>query len=109
MLHTRYIVDTSQRLTQALVNSEVTELSNKTLLQELQEAKTTVSRLAAHHARSVGWETRLSSVIKEKDDLQQEREFESQRAKLAESRFSVLKEKTCELVNSCSLASAQVL
>ncbi|KAK0499537.1 hypothetical protein EDD18DRAFT_1151576 [Armillaria luteobubalina] len=86
-----------KRLTQALVNSEVTELSNKTLLQELQEAKTTISRLAAHHARSVGWETRLSSVIKEKDDLQQEREFESQRAKLAESRFSVLKEKTLKL------------
>ncbi|KAK0491541.1 hypothetical protein IW261DRAFT_1438264 [Armillaria novae-zelandiae] len=86
-----------KRLTQALVNSEVTELSNKTLLQELQEAKSTVSRLAAHHARSVGWETRLSSVIKEKDDLQQEREFESQRAKLAESRFSALKEKTLKL------------
>ncbi|PBK67066.1 hypothetical protein ARMSODRAFT_959740 [Armillaria solidipes] len=86
-----------KRLTQALVNSEVTELSNKTLLQELQEAKTTISRLAAHHARSVGWETRLSSVIKEKDDLQQEREFESQRAKLAESRFSALKEKTLKL------------
>ncbi|KAK0207041.1 hypothetical protein DFS33DRAFT_639709 [Desarmillaria ectypa] len=86
-----------KRLTQALVNSEVTELSNKTLLQELQEAKTTISRLTAHHARSMGWETRLSSVIKEKDDLQQEREFESQRARLAESRFSALKEKTLKL------------
>ncbi|KAK0461600.1 uncharacterized protein EV420DRAFT_1526159 [Desarmillaria tabescens] len=86
-----------KRLTRALVNTEVTELSNKTLLQELQEAKTTISRLTANHARSVGWETRLSSVIKEKDDLQQEREFESQRARLAESRFAALKEKTLKL------------
>lgn len=86
-----------KRLTQALVDSEITEVSNKTLIQELQEARTALSRLTAHHARSVGWETRLSSVIKEKDDLQQEREFESQRARLAESRVAVLKEKNLKL------------
>lgn len=85
-----------QRLTQALVNNEVTEVSNKTILQELQEAKITISRLTAHHARSVGWDTRLSSAIKEKEDMQQERDSESQRARLAESRFAALKDKTCK-------------
>lgn len=93
-----------QRLTQALVNNEVTEVSNKTILQELHEAKTTISRLTAHHVRSVGWDTRLSATIKEKEDMQQERDSESQRARLAESRFAALKERTCELfISLCSL------
>ncbi|KAF5371188.1 hypothetical protein D9758_004215 [Tetrapyrgos nigripes] len=86
-----------RRLTQALVNNEVTEVSSKTLLQELQEARTTISRLSASHAKSVGWETRLSAAMKEKDDMQQERDFESQRARLAESRFAALKERTLKL------------
>ena len=77
------------------MNSEVTEVSNKTLLQELQDAKVTISRLSSHHARSAGWETRLSAATKERDDMQQERDFESQRARLAESRFAALKDKTC--------------
>ncbi len=87
-----------QRLTQALVNNEVTEVSNKTILQELQETKTTVSRLSAHHARSVGWETRMSAAMKERDDMQQERDFESHRARVAESRFAALKDKTCVFI-----------
>lgn len=70
-------------------------MSNKTILQELQEAKLTISRLSAHHARSVGWDNRLAAANKERDDMQQERDFESQRARLAESRFAALKDKTC--------------
>ena len=83
-----------QRLNQALVNNEVTEVSNKTILNELQEARETISRLTAHHARSVGWDTRLSAAMKERDDMQQEREGQTHRARLAESRFAALKEKT---------------
>ncbi|KAJ7248397.1 hypothetical protein C8J57DRAFT_1080252 [Mycena rebaudengoi] len=86
-----------KRLTQALVNNEVTEVSNKTILQELAEAKTTISRLTTSHARSVGWDTRLSAAMKEKDDMQQERDGESQRARVAESRFAALKERTSKL------------
>ncbi|KAJ6532259.1 hypothetical protein DFH09DRAFT_1092922 [Mycena vulgaris] len=86
-----------KRLTQALVNNEVTEVSNKTILQELAEAKITISRLTTSHARSVGWDTRLSAAMKEKDDMQQERDSESQRARLAESRFAALKERTSKL------------
>ncbi len=83
-----------KRLNQALVNSEVTEVSSNTILQELQDARETISRLTAHHARSVGWEARLSGALKERDDMQQERDGETHRARLAESRFAFLKEKT---------------
>ncbi|KAF4620068.1 hypothetical protein D9613_004831 [Agrocybe pediades] len=86
-----------KRLNQALVNNEVTEVSNKTILQELQEAREMISRLTAHHARSVGWDTRLSAAMKERDDMQQERDGETHRARLAESRFAALKEKTAKL------------
>ncbi|KAJ3907996.1 hypothetical protein F5879DRAFT_1054821 [Lentinula edodes] len=86
-----------KRLTQALVNNEVTEVSSKTLYQELQEARTMISRLSTSHAKSIGWETRLSVVNRERDDMQQERDFESQRARLAESRFAALKDKTLKL------------
>lgn len=72
----------------------MTEVSSKTILQELHEARETISRLTAHHARSVGWETRLSSALRERDDMHQERDEEMHRARLAESRFAVLKEKT---------------
>jgi hypothetical protein len=88
-----------------LVNNEVTEVSNKTILQELHEAKSTISRLTAHHARSTGWENRVAAAIKEKDDLQQERDSESARARLAESRFAALKEKTCMSLPSTSAKS----
>jgi hypothetical protein len=36
------------------VNNEVTEVSNKTILAELAEAKSTISRLTTSAARSVG-------------------------------------------------------
>jgi hypothetical protein len=71
---------------QALVNNEVTEVSNKTILQELAKVKTTISRLTTLRARSVGWDTRLSAAMKEKDDMQQERDGESQRAAAAAPR-----------------------
>lgn len=62
-------------------------------MQELHEAQSTISRLTAQHARSVGWETRLSAAIQEKDDMQQERDGESNRAKRAESRLATMKDK----------------
>ncbi|KAH9927287.1 uncharacterized protein B0H18DRAFT_907544 [Fomitopsis serialis] len=86
-----------KRLTQALVNSEVLESSNKAAVQELQEARSNVSRLTAQNARSVGWENRLAVALQEKDDMQQERDSATQRARLAESRISTLKEKCAKL------------
>ncbi|TFK24728.1 hypothetical protein FA15DRAFT_756382 [Coprinopsis marcescibilis] len=86
-----------KRLNHALVNNEVTEVSNKTLMQELQEAREAISRLTAHNARAMGWDTRLTAALKERDDMQQERDSESHRARLAESRFAALKDKTGKL------------
>lgn len=85
-----------QRLTQALLNNEVAEASNKTLLHELEEARNTVSRLSAHQARSVGLDTKLSAVLLENDDIRQERDSETQRAKHAEARLAALKDRTGE-------------
>ncbi|KAJ3570040.1 hypothetical protein NP233_g4661 [Leucocoprinus birnbaumii] len=86
-----------KRLNQAIVNNEVTEVANKALLQELQDSRSTISRLTAHHARSIGWDSRLTAAFKERDDMQQERDSESHRARLAESRFAALKDKTIKL------------
>lgn len=85
------------RLNQALVNAEVTEATNKSLLEEVDDARATISRLTGHHARSLGWESKVATAQRERDDMQQERDGESQRARLAESRFAALKEKTKKL------------
>ncbi|KAF8627860.1 hypothetical protein AX15_004207 [Amanita polypyramis BW_CC] len=86
-----------KRLNQALIHNEVSEVSTKSILRELDEARATISRLTANQARSTGWDVRLSAAMKERDDMQQERDAESQRARLAESRFTALKEKTAKL------------
>ncbi|KAG8218507.1 hypothetical protein J3R82DRAFT_4144 [Butyriboletus roseoflavus] len=86
-----------KRLTQAFLNNEVTEASNKTLLHELEEARSTVSRLSAHQARNVGLDTRLSAVLQENDDIRQERDSQTQRAKIAEARLTALKDRTDKL------------
>ncbi|KAF9238792.1 hypothetical protein BU15DRAFT_75015 [Melanogaster broomeanus] len=84
-------------LGKALVNNEVAEASNKTALQELEEARSAVTRLTAHHARTVGLDTRLAAVMQENDDIRQERDSQAQRAKLAEARLAVLKDRADKL------------
>ncbi|KAG1755406.1 hypothetical protein EDB19DRAFT_1901623 [Suillus lakei] len=81
-----------KRLTQALLNSEVAEASHKTILQELEEARTSVTRLTAYQARTVGIDSRLAATLQENDDLRQERDSEAQRAKTAETRIAALKD-----------------
>ena len=85
-----------QRLTQAHLNNEVAEASNKTLLNELEEARNAVSRLSAHHVRTVGLDAKLSSALQENDDIRQERDSQTHRAKLAEARLASLKDRTGE-------------
>jgi hypothetical protein len=83
-------------LTQALIDNEIAEAANRSVLEELEEARTTISRLTAHHARSVGLENRLKLVTREMLDVRQERDSETQRAKVAETRVLALKEKLRE-------------
>lgn len=85
-----------QRLSQALLDNEVSDSSHKTVLQELAEARASVSRLSAHHARAVGLDTRLTAAMRERDDFHQERDSEAQRAKLAESRLAASMERMCK-------------
>jgi chromosome segregation ATPase len=64
--------------------------------QELTKARATITRLSHHHAQSVGWDTRLKALIQDKDELQQERDSESHRARAAEQRLEVLNDKCCK-------------
>ncbi|KZP21552.1 hypothetical protein FIBSPDRAFT_931580 [Athelia psychrophila] len=86
-----------KRLSQALLANEVSDSTHKSALRDLEEAQTSVTRLSAYHARTVGLDTRLMVVMREKDDIQQERDSETQRARVAESRISALKERTTKL------------
>lgn len=86
-----------KRLTHALFNSEVAEASHKTVLLELEEARTSVARLTAYQARTVGIESRLAATLQENDDLRQEQDSEAQKAKTAEARIAALKDRTDKL------------
>lgn len=66
--------------------------------QELQEARAIVGRLSTEHARFVGWDTRVRNLTQEKDDLQQERDNEMSRARIAEARLVAMNEKCCWLL-----------
>jgi hypothetical protein len=85
-----------QRLNQALLNNEVAEASHKALLLEFQDARDAISRLTVQNARSVGWDTRLTIVMQERDDLQQERDSEAHKARRAENRVAALNTRLCE-------------
>ncbi|KAI6135098.1 hypothetical protein EV401DRAFT_2250204 [Pisolithus croceorrhizus] len=86
-----------KRLTQALLNNEVSEASNKNVLHELEEARSTVSKLTAHHARSVALDAKLSTVLQENDDIRQECDCQAQRAKLAEARLAAFSDRADKL------------
>jgi len=53
---------------------------------KLQDARDTITRLTAHQACSIGWDT-PSRLLREREDMQQleERDAETHRARLAES------------------------
>jgi YesN/AraC family two-component response regulator len=82
-----------KRLTQTMLNLEVADASNRTLLHEIQEARTTITRLSAQTAKAVGWEAKVFSLQQERDDLREERKAEASRAKGAEAKAAALTEK----------------
>ena len=81
-----------KRLTQALLNLEITDSSNRALLHELQESRSVVARLSAQSARSTGWEARLRTLEQERDDINEERKAQSARARTAETKSAALTE-----------------
>ncbi|TDL29974.1 hypothetical protein BD410DRAFT_780491 [Rickenella mellea] len=86
-----------KRLNAALINSEVSESATKATERELDDVKANVARLSAHHARSIGLETRLNTAIQEKEDFRQERDSDRQRARAAEARAVAMSEKCAKL------------
>lgn len=73
------------------------ETSNKVVLQELQDTRTSLSRATAQQVRSVGLESRLANVTQEKDDVQQERDSADQRARVAEARIVALRDRCSKM------------
>ena len=54
------------------------------------------NRLSTEHARTVGWEARLSEALQERDDFQQERDSEAQKLRGAEARLGSLSDRCGE-------------
>lgn len=79
------------------MNSEVSEASNKVVLQELQDTRSNLSRLTTQHTKCVGLESRLARVTVEKEDLQQERDSASQKTRVAEARIVSLRDRVSRL------------
>lgn len=75
------------------MHTEMGETSKKALLQELEEARTDVARLSSQNARAVGLENRLAMALQEKDDLKQELDSATQRARMTETRIISYREK----------------
>lgn len=78
------------------MNNEIVDLTHSSTLEELQAAKEKIAHLTAQNARYIGIDTRLAVTLQEKDDMQQERNSATQRARMAEARITSLKEKCCE-------------
>lgn len=76
--------NSDKRLTQATMNLEVAEASNRALLREVQEARAVITRLSANVARSAGWEDKLATLAQERNDIVQERDGEATRARTME-------------------------
>lgn len=74
-------------------------------MQELEEAKATVSRLTLNQAKSAGWEVRLNNVTQERDDIKQELDVERQRVKSSEGHIAVLKERCSMSFSHCCYAT----
>jgi hypothetical protein len=85
--------NTDKQLVQATMNLEVADASNRALLREVQEARAVITRLSATVARSAGWEDRLATLAQERDDLRQERDGETMRARTLEVKVAALSTK----------------
>ena len=90
------------------MNSEVSEASNKVVLQELQETRSNLSRLTTQHTKCVGIESRLARVTMEKEDLQQERDSANQRARVAEARIVALRDRASRLQEQLTISHAEL-
>lgn len=75
------------------MHNEMTELAHQRIILELQEAKEKIAHLSASNARLVGVDNKLARSLEERDDIQQECNSATQRAKVAEMRVASLVER----------------
>ncbi|KAG9128218.1 hypothetical protein FRC07_002836 [Ceratobasidium sp. 392] len=80
--HTRV----QKHLAQAQLNLDAADTTNRTLTKELQDARASVARLSAAHARGVGLDEKLRVAIEERDDLKREANEAASKAKMWETR-----------------------
>ncbi|KAF8524570.1 hypothetical protein BU17DRAFT_63137 [Hysterangium stoloniferum] len=62
------------RIQELLIKTELSDSTTKMLQRELHDARTTAHRLSAQQTRSVGWESRYTQAVQERDDMRQERD-----------------------------------
>ncbi|KZV86382.1 hypothetical protein EXIGLDRAFT_724824 [Exidia glandulosa HHB12029] len=89
--------EAEKRLGQALMSHEVSDSSNKALLQELDTARSVIDRLSAQNARSAGWDLKLGAAAQEIEDLKQELDAERHRNKVAESKAAAVHQRYAKL------------
>ena len=80
--HTRL----EKRLAQTQLNLDAADATNRTLTKELQDARTSISRLSIVHARGVGLDTKLQAAVEEREDLRREATEAANRARMWETR-----------------------
>ncbi|KAF8607945.1 hypothetical protein BDV93DRAFT_519931 [Ceratobasidium sp. AG-I] len=80
--HTRL----EKRLAQSQLNLDAADATNRTLTKELQDARTSISRLSIVHARGVGLDTKLQAAVEEREDLRREATEAANRARMWETR-----------------------
>ena len=85
------------------MHTEMGEQSKEAVIKELDEARTDVARLSSQNARAVGLENRLAVALQEKDDLRQELDSATQRARMTESRIVSYREKCSSFPFSISV------
>ncbi|KAF8506038.1 hypothetical protein F5888DRAFT_1839915 [Russula emetica] len=95
-------------LEKALLDNELAEVSNKNLSTDLQDLRAAFNRLSTEHARTVGWEARLSEALQERDDFQQERDSEAQKLRGAEARLGSLSDRCAKLDSEVCVLEEQL-
>ncbi|KAJ3720337.1 hypothetical protein C8R42DRAFT_642797 [Lentinula raphanica] len=86
-----------KQLDQALVNNELAEVSSETLHKELYDARKTIAHLSASNAHYINLESRLLEVTRALDDMRQERDMESAKARRLKQESAALQLKSTKL------------
>ena len=105
---TREFSNSEKRLGHALVSHDVSDSSNKALLQELDAARSVIERLSAQNARTAGWDVKLAATVQEMDDLRAELDSERMRNRAAEAKAYAAGERCNKLEADLHYASEQL-